>query len=289
MVQSIRVGIKSTQDKKAGFTLVELSIVLVIIGLIVGGVLVGQEMIRAAEVRSVITQVDKYNTAVNLFQNKYNGLPGDLRNPANFFDAGTGTAMLVTAATLANDNGLIEDDDGSTAGTAATGFNGGIAGENLHFWYQLALANLIENLYTAPATFAVGNSIPLTRLGQCGIAVFTDTRFNYYQVSQFEGATDTANCMTAEDAFSIDTKIDDGNPTRGIILGTNFGDVAADFLNGAAGAADPIAVVAGFYVANATAVVATDTVCMKQGAATPLDDFYAALTDGTNCSLRIRL
>jgi prepilin-type N-terminal cleavage/methylation domain-containing protein len=66
----------------AGFTLIELSIVLVIIGLIVGGVLVGQDLIRAAAVRAQITQIEKYNTAANTFYGKYGYLPGDINGTA---------------------------------------------------------------------------------------------------------------------------------------------------------------------------------------------------------------
>ena len=65
-----------------GFTLIELSIVLVIIGLIVGGVLVGQDLIRAAAVRAQVSQIEKYNTAVNTFRDKYGALPGDIQDPA---------------------------------------------------------------------------------------------------------------------------------------------------------------------------------------------------------------
>ncbi len=61
-----------------GFTLIELAIVLVIIGLIVGGVLVGQDLIAAARIRSQLSQIDKYNTAVITFRLKYNVLPGDM-------------------------------------------------------------------------------------------------------------------------------------------------------------------------------------------------------------------
>ena len=67
------------QGKNKGFTLIELSIVLVIIGLIVGGVLVGQDLIKAAEIRATVSQVEGYNSAVNTFRLKYNGLPGDRR------------------------------------------------------------------------------------------------------------------------------------------------------------------------------------------------------------------
>src|SRR3984885_3925644 len=69
---------KIVQQAQACFTLIELSIVLVIIGLIVGGVLVGQDLIKAAEIRATVSQIEKYNTAANTFQTKYNALPGDV-------------------------------------------------------------------------------------------------------------------------------------------------------------------------------------------------------------------
>jgi prepilin-type N-terminal cleavage/methylation domain-containing protein len=49
-----------------GFTLIELSIVLVIIGLIIGGVLVGQDLIHAAQTRAAVSQLERYNSAVNI-------------------------------------------------------------------------------------------------------------------------------------------------------------------------------------------------------------------------------
>ena len=65
-------------QKSAGFTLIEISIVLVIIGLITGGVLVGRDLIKAAQIRAMISQLEKYDASVNTFQSKYNGLPGDI-------------------------------------------------------------------------------------------------------------------------------------------------------------------------------------------------------------------
>lgn len=65
----------------AAFTLIELSVVLVVIGLIVGGVLVGQDLIKAAAIRATVTQVEQFNTAANTFFGKYGYLPGDMPNP----------------------------------------------------------------------------------------------------------------------------------------------------------------------------------------------------------------
>src|SRR4051812_10469894 len=62
----------------SGFTLIEMSIVLVIIGLTVGSVLVGKDLLAAAAVRAQITQIEKYQTSVNVFRIKYNAIPGDM-------------------------------------------------------------------------------------------------------------------------------------------------------------------------------------------------------------------
>src|ERR1700722_19638100 len=69
-------------QRSSGFTLIELSIVLVIIGLIVGGVLVGRDLIEAAAIRAQISQIEKYQTAVNTLRAKYEYLTGDMPDPA---------------------------------------------------------------------------------------------------------------------------------------------------------------------------------------------------------------
>jgi prepilin-type N-terminal cleavage/methylation domain-containing protein len=69
---------------KAGFTLIELSIALVIIGLLVGGVLSGRELLYTASIRATAKQAERYITAYNTFKLKYNCLPGDCASATNF-------------------------------------------------------------------------------------------------------------------------------------------------------------------------------------------------------------
>jgi type II secretory pathway pseudopilin PulG len=72
-------------SSKMAFTLLELSIVLVIIGLIVGGILIGEELIHAGKLRAQVSQIGEINRAVNVFRLKYNCLPGDCANATTFF------------------------------------------------------------------------------------------------------------------------------------------------------------------------------------------------------------
>src|ERR1700712_5355694 len=104
-------------NKTQGFTLIELSIVLVIIGLIVGGVLVGQDLIRAAEIRATISQIEKFNTAVNTFRGKYNAIPGDmnLSTAITFGFATTNRATGAATAGQGDGNGLLDGEAGAAS------------------------------------------------------------------------------------------------------------------------------------------------------------------------------
>jgi prepilin-type N-terminal cleavage/methylation domain-containing protein len=116
------------QDATKGFTLVEIAIVLVVIGLLVGGILVGRDLIRAAEIRSVMSQVESYTAAVHVFRLKYAALPGDMTSS----DA---AAFGFQARNGGDGNGRV-----TSANCAAC-----VDVETECFWKDLASANLIKN------------------------------------------------------------------------------------------------------------------------------------------------
>src|SRR5712691_3774362 len=70
----------SRNSKEAGFTLVEIAIVLVIIGLLLGGILKGQEMITQARIKNAINDFNGITVAVTSYQDRYRAIPGDDQN-----------------------------------------------------------------------------------------------------------------------------------------------------------------------------------------------------------------
>jgi hypothetical protein len=116
--------------------------VLVIIGLIVGGVLVGQSLISAAEVRAQITQIEKYNAAVNTFRSKFNAIPGDMRPEiVTLFGFVQGSACDGRAPGFRNGDGVL---DGYFTPQVIQ------RDENILFWMDLsnsAAGPLIEGSY----------------------------------------------------------------------------------------------------------------------------------------------
>jgi prepilin-type N-terminal cleavage/methylation domain-containing protein len=234
---------------KEGFTLIELSIVLVIIGLLVGGILVGKDLIRAAEIRSLITQIEQYKAAVNTFKLKFNAIPGDMisSNAAAFgFQSRNG----------GNGDGKIR----ATCGVTCSDF--AVDVETECFWSDLATAQLIKNAVNntcggPPASVVFGLSnmsayAPLTKAlnGIIFIGEFTShanlyngdyvMNENYFYIGSLGSIDDLAGDMTStkgtpnqfsniaktsttaallspQDLFSVDTKFDDGKARGGII------------------------------------------------------------------------
>lgn len=229
----------------AGFTLIELSIVLVIIGLVTGGVLVGRDLIDAAAIRAQISQIEKYQTAVNTFRGKYGYLPGDMPDPTA---TQYGFQPRGSAGGQGDGNGIIEDFQSGY--DQPTDPLGQCEGETGVFWNDLSTAGLIDGGFnkasetstclpynmTDPTQIAL--FIPKAKLGN-SLSVFVWSggaaltivgplpgwnHRNYFGLAQVTalncggggwGAFCSNPTMTVQQAYAIDKKIDDGLPLLG--------------------------------------------------------------------------
>jgi prepilin-type N-terminal cleavage/methylation domain-containing protein len=232
---------------RRGFTLLELSIVLVIIGILTGGVVAGQALIQAAMLNKVMTDLRKFVTAVNVFQNKYEALPGDISNATYYWGAaGTPTNTWAgcyskvgtgTQTCDGNGNGQIFESDGYT--------------EMYRAWQHLALAGLIEGSYNGVNAYpdgtlpncVAGTNCPKGPLNNTGYditylaGVPSAEPFGYWpplndgHVILFGGAcpantlcwTAGNPALTPDEMLGLDQKYDDGRPYTGSIKTLAYG------------------------------------------------------------------
>jgi prepilin-type N-terminal cleavage/methylation domain-containing protein len=134
-----------------GFTLVEISIVLVIIGLLLGGVLKGGEIIDNTKVKNVYNSYRELTAAVTSYQDRYSVIPGDDNAAAT-----RGLPAGPTGLGTGNGNGYIDQ------GTFAC-VNGNTANEACQALYQLRLSGFISGADTAAPTHAYGGRIAVSR------------------------------------------------------------------------------------------------------------------------------
>lgn len=221
---------------RSGFTLVELSIVLVILGLLTGGILAGQSLIRAAELRAVTSEYQRYATAAHTFRDKYFGIPGDFRDATRFWGRSSSNSWCITnsSATINATTGVCDGDgDGILIDTGATANQ---SGEMFQFWRQLAAAGLIEGTYsgiagnTSGVDHDYGTNAPASRLTNAGwgssyvnnsggglTSIFQFNYRNSLVVGGDDGNWSDNPRFKAEEAWNIDTKMDDGKPGQGKI------------------------------------------------------------------------
>ncbi len=171
---------RRTRSNEKGFTLVEIAIVMVIIGLLIGGVLKGQAMIQNAKVKRVVKQADEIRAAVMAFYDKYGAYPGD-ENKA---------AIPVGADTEGNGSGQIQNN-----------------AERFGVFLDLQLAGLIGGAYNGTSDLpnhAFGDQMVMYWVNPPGGGA-TGHNFLFYN-------------LPAEVCLEIDTKYDDGAFNTGSIV-----------------------------------------------------------------------
>lgn len=195
--------------RQTGFTLIEIAIVLVIIGLLLGGILKGQELITSARVRNLISQQEGVKAAYFGFLDRYRALPGDydqasknIANIAGVTQCGTGDG---------NGNGRIE-----TTGN-----------ENILAWEHLSKAGFINGSYTCNPTES--NATTPTNPYAVRLQLVWDN--DYADAGgnpPLRHNLKTGNQIPSDILAEVDRKIDDGNALAGVFRFTN-----ATYLGGA--------------------------------------------------------
>jgi prepilin-type N-terminal cleavage/methylation domain-containing protein len=230
---------KSTKKKikSQGFTLVELSIVIIIIGLLIAGISAGTSLINQASVNSVITDMQSYQTSYNNFILRYNSVPGDFANAFSYW----GATVCSDTNTNCNGNGnsLIEP--------GAAG-----ADESVKAWKHLALANMISGAGTTVlgatsggVNKVIGVDVPASKVAGAGFilsgpvtafdtgaaaaspwnAPVNDNKTNaVFIAKKATGGAISNAALKPLDAFNIDQKIDDG-----VLSGTTFSGAATGY------------------------------------------------------------
>jgi prepilin-type N-terminal cleavage/methylation domain-containing protein len=183
-----------------GFTLIEIAIVLVIIGLLLGGVLKGQELITGARVRNLISQQDGIKAAFFGFQDRYRALPGDYASASTNINCG--------AAPCANGNGNGQIESAAT---------GTVAHEEALVWNHLTAAGFLNGSYTFADSVPVDASTPknpysafldLEYDANFGVAPLAPTTQKKHNLK-------TGPQVPVEIISEVDRKIDDGLPYNG--------------------------------------------------------------------------
>ena len=245
-----------TYSKKSAFSLIELSIVLIIIGLLVAGITGGASLIKSATLRSVMTEARSYNTAVNSFYVAYNAYPGDYN-----LDFGGSNASGIAAGFIGDNDGKIEfHSGGTTAITKASAEGFGAIAMLSH--NKMITNEIVYGAIAATTTGTAGTTLPKSKVKGAGwifdyfagdgvtlgasVGWKTDPQNVVLLTTGFTavGTTPTLfksttaespqGSMNAEDAKSVDLKLDDGLPNTGKVKG--FGLFSTiDCINGTGG------------------------------------------------------
>jgi prepilin-type N-terminal cleavage/methylation domain-containing protein len=211
-----------------GFTLIELAIVVVVLGILVSGIVTGQSIIRSANVNSTINDIQKMQTAMRAFELEFGSQPGDFDEAYDYWGNECGTNTDNSRHGCIGDGDLCID--GSQNLVCNMGDNAHI-GDMRRSFVHLVLSGIHPDLpYITdsrdPTNCTVGDTIPATAVGG-GYIVGSEIRNNAFMYFfKPENYTATSNwciyggysgSVTPAMLKKIDNKLDDGNGRRGRI------------------------------------------------------------------------
>ena len=188
------------KSAQKGFTLVEIAIVLVIIGLLLGGILKGQEMITQAKIKNVIADFSGVSAAYHGYQDRYRAIPRDDPNAATRW-------AVAPVATAGDGNGVV----GGLYNTAADA--AGAAGESRRWWDHLRRAGFVSGTGTQQPFNALTGMIGV----QTGDGAGGPTLLN--AGAGFVGLIMCSANLPDKIAIAVDTQMDDGVSGLGTVRG----------------------------------------------------------------------
>ncbi|RPI43773.1 MAG: prepilin-type N-terminal cleavage/methylation domain-containing protein [Betaproteobacteria bacterium] len=196
------------KSRQNGFTLIEIAIVLVIIGLLLGGVLKGQELITSARVRNLIAQQDGIKAAFFGFQDRFRAYAGDYASASSTLKCPTGASCL-----NGNGNGIIQADAVpiTVAGVASE------VHEEILAWMHLASAGFLNGSYTMTPgdAAATDNNNPKNPYNIFLQLMYDNVYSDTIATPPNKHNLKTGAQVPVEIASEVDRKIDDGNGVRG--------------------------------------------------------------------------
>lgn len=232
---------------KTGFTLVELSIVLVIIGLLIGGVLVGQSLIESSRLNQVVSQINQVNIMARTYKDRFSAIPGDDPRAEDYWGSLSGSCETTIASGVETCSG---DGDGRIDNNH---FSGNLVHEGIRFWQHLQNAQILNAEYTGasgltsnsgcaggtPICYLPGVNGPVTPYGDDTVLAVLGQGVHTGGGSGFNGKNELrsiialaaperqgnsgdvgryhSNFFTPSQMLSFDAKIDDGAPFTGIV------------------------------------------------------------------------
>lgn len=196
------------------FSLVEIAIVLVILGLLTGGVLTGQALIRASELRSLTTVVREFQSAKDIFKDKYFAVPGELLTYQSFWPQLVGSYCPKTTWNPGNLNGVMDNSYENEAAFAQLQAAGLIQMGRP----QILQDGTVRGYYDCMENWMQQRAGFKTKFSDLFGLIVAANGVNGVQYGA--GTTAAAN---VDEAFSIDQKYDDGRPNTGIIRGFDAG------------------------------------------------------------------
>lgn len=223
----------------------ELSVILVIVGILVGAIIGGQHLMHTVRLNKVLEQKETFEAGFSLFAERYRELPGDMRNATDYWGAINDTEHCLTPRTTRSGNNIGVGTGTETCNGDSNGMIGDwssvaatLAHERFRAWQHLYNAGIVHTAYTGhrgstgeydaepdrnvPSGPFNSSGWSVARIGDySGSSSTTNEFFNrtYGNLLIFGAEKDgfpTMNpILTPAEAFNIEAKVDDKLPDRG--------------------------------------------------------------------------